>query len=106
MQHVPVHASLRCGRCSAWQQVGAGARTTVVSSQGQSSVLENIVTVLGSRAAESMQPLEAAIPSGACLRGWAAPALCSPRPCFHFGQPLCCLILMSPVGSTPLHRQE
>ena len=57
-------------------QVGTGARTTVVSSQGGHSVYDNMVTVLGSRAAEAMQPLEASTPSGACISGCAADLTC------------------------------
>ena len=57
------------GLLAALAQVGTGSRTTAVSSQGQGSVRDNIVTVLGSRVAEGLQPLSLSLPSGASVSG-------------------------------------
>jgi hypothetical protein len=55
-------------------QVGRGARSTVVSTQGAASVRDNIVTVFGSRVADGLEALGAEGPSGARIAGRAPPA--------------------------------
>jgi len=60
------------------RQVGRGARSTVVSTQGAASVRDNIVTVFGSRVADGLEPLGAEGPSGARIAGRAPPAACPP----------------------------
>lgn len=57
-------ADLRCP-----SQVGGGARSTVVSTQGAASVRDNIVTVFGARTAEGLQVLSAPAGAGARFEG-------------------------------------
>ena len=50
-------------------QVGTGARSTVLSSQGGTSLWANVVTVFGSKAAHSLQEFSAAPADGINIEG-------------------------------------
>lgn len=51
------------------QQVGAAARSTVVSTQGLTALRDNIVTVFGAKTADAMVPLEVEGPNGTSISG-------------------------------------
>ncbi|PSC67581.1 DNA mismatch repair PMS1 isoform X3 [Micractinium conductrix] len=58
-------------------QVGSGARTTVVNTQCGVSVRDNILTVFGSKAAEGVEPLQVEVEEGGVpitIAGWVSKA--------------------------------
>ena len=75
---MPGRSGLHCkaGSCRftieavAWQ-VGRSARTTVVATQGASTLRDNIVTVFGSRVADGLEQLRVNGPSCASISGHA-----------------------------------
>ena len=50
-------------------QVGTGARTKVISTQGLASMRDNIVTIFGSRTFEALTPLDGNIADGLTIQG-------------------------------------
>ncbi|KAL4438704.1 hypothetical protein ABPG77_006308 [Micractinium sp. CCAP 211/92] len=58
-------------------QVGNGARTTVVNTQNSTSIRDNILAVFGSKAADAMQPLHVETQEGdvpVTITGWVSKA--------------------------------
>ncbi|KAI7836307.1 hypothetical protein COHA_009815 [Chlorella ohadii] len=58
-------------------QVGNGARTTVVTTQGGRSIRDNILAVFGGKAAEGMEPLEVQVDADGTpvtISGWVSKA--------------------------------
>jgi hypothetical protein len=53
-------------------QVGTGARTKVISTQGLASMRDNIITIFGSRTFEALQQLDGETADGIAIEGCAA----------------------------------
>ena len=54
---------------SAAAQVGTGARTKVISTQGLASMRDNIVTIFGSRTFEALTPVSVEADDGLAIHG-------------------------------------
>jgi hypothetical protein len=52
-----------------WVQSGSGGRTLVVNAPAAEALRDRVVAVFGSKAAEAMQPLQAAGPDGLQITG-------------------------------------
>ena len=50
-------------------QVGTGARTKVISTQGLASMRDNIVTIFGSRTFEALTPVNVDASDGLAIHG-------------------------------------
>lgn len=52
-----------------WMQSGSGGRALVVNAPAAEALRDRVVAVFGSKAAEAMQPLQAAGPDGLQITG-------------------------------------
>ena len=67
--------------CTTAGQVGTGARTKVISTQGLASMRDNIITIFGSRTFEALTQLDGETADGIAIEG-----------CLGFAEALLCVV--------------